>query len=73
MSITTTHITESNMKIIRLMGEGMANKEIAQEMNLSQRTIEDRVCKMMKDFDCKSRTQLVLKVVLFNIQSFTGK
>ena len=66
-------ITETNSKIIQLMGEGNTDKEIAATMKMSIRTIQDRVYKMMKKWECKNRTQLVLKVVLFNIGSFTGK
>lgn len=66
-------ITETNAKIIQLMGEGNTDKEIAGALKMSIRTVQDRVYKMMKKEGCKNRTQLVLKVVLFNIGSFAGK
>lgn len=66
-------ITETNRRIIQLMGEGNTDKEIANVLQMSIRTIQDRVYKMMKKEKCKNRTQLVLKVVLFNIGSFAGK
>lgn len=66
-------ITETNRKIIQLMGEGNTDKEIADQLKMSIRTVQDRVYKMMKTWECKNRTQLVLKVVLFNIGSFAGK
>lgn len=66
-------ITETNRQIIQLMGEGNTDKEIAGKLQMSIRTVQDRVYKMMKSEDCKNRTQLVLKVVLFNIGSFIGK
>lgn len=67
------NINETNRRIIRLMGEGNTDKEIASQLKMSIRTVQDRVYKMMKYWECKNRTQLVLKVVLFNIGSFAGK
>lgn len=64
-------ISESNMKIIRLMGDGKTDKEIADNMKMPIRTIRGRISTMLKKWDCKNRTHLVLKVVLFNIKSFT--
>lgn len=55
------------------MGEGNTDKEIAGQLKMSIRTVQDRVYKMMKTWECKNRTQLVLKVVMFNIGSFAGK
>jgi DNA-binding NarL/FixJ family response regulator len=61
------------MKIIRMMGDGETDKEIAGAMKMPIRTIRYRIHSMLKKWGCKNRTQLVLKVVLFNIGSFTGK
>jgi DNA-binding NarL/FixJ family response regulator len=66
-------ITETNKQIIQLMGEGNTDKEIADQLKLPVRTIQKRVSTMLKKNACRTRTQLVLKVVLFNIGSFTGK
>lgn len=66
-------ITETNRKIIQLMGEGNTDKEIAEVLKMPTRTIQSRVYSMLKKWECRNRTQLVLKVVLFNIASFTGK
>lgn len=66
-------ITETNRKIIQLMGEGNTDKEIADKMKMPVRTVQDRIYKMLKKWTCRNRTQLVLKVVLFNIASFTDK
>jgi DNA-binding NarL/FixJ family response regulator len=66
-------ITETNKKIIQLMGEGNTDKEIAQTLKMPSRTVQSRIYKMLKKWECRNRTQLVLKVVLFNIGSFTGK
>jgi DNA-binding NarL/FixJ family response regulator len=67
------NITETNRKIIELMGDGNTDKEIADNLKMPVRTIQSRIYRMLKSWDCRNRTQLVLKVVLFNIGSFTGK
>jgi DNA-binding NarL/FixJ family response regulator len=67
------NITETNKKIIQLMGEGNTDKEIAEVIKMPIRTVQSRVYGMLKKYDCRNRTQLVLKVVLFNIGSFTAK
>lgn len=66
-------ITETNAKIIQLMGEGNTDKEIASELKIPVRTVQKKVSTMLKKHECRTRTQLVLKVVLFNIGSFAGK
>jgi DNA-binding NarL/FixJ family response regulator len=66
-------IKDQNMQIIRLMGDGETDKEIADKMSMPIRTIRARISSMLKKWDCKNRTQLVLKVVLFNIDSFADK
>lgn len=67
------NITETNRKIIQLMGDGNTDKEIAALLNMPVKTVQKKVSTMLKKHDCRNRTQLVLKVVLFNIGSFGGK
>lgn len=67
------NITETNKEIIRLMGEGNTDKEIAEVLKMPVRTVQGRVYKMLEKWKCRNRTQLVLKVVLFNIGQFTAK
>jgi len=66
-------ITETNKKIIQLMGEGNTDKEIADILQMPARTVQSRIYRMLKVWGCRNRTQLVLKVVLFNVGQFTGK
>jgi len=66
-------ITETNRTIIQLMGEGNTDKEIAERLKMPVRTVQSRISAMLKKWDSRNRTQLVLKVVLFNIGSFAGK
>jgi DNA-binding NarL/FixJ family response regulator len=66
-------INDQNMLIIRLMGDGKTDKEISDQMKMNLDTVKMRVRNMLKKWDCKNRTQLVLKVVMFNIESFASK
>jgi two-component system, NarL family, response regulator DevR len=55
------------------ISDGLTNKEIADRMNMPVRTIEDRVARLLKKFGCKNRTQLSLKVVMFNLGNVLSK
>lgn len=46
-------------KIIQLIAEGKTAKEIGEQLNLSKRTIEDRLDKLRFKHDCKKTIQLV--------------
>lgn len=63
-------IDQSNKKIIALLGGGMTDKEIGVELNMKPRTVEKRIGSMMKKYGCRTRTQLVLKMVQFNLAGF---
>lgn len=46
-------------KIIQLIADGKTAKEIGAQLNLSRRTIEDRLEKLRFKYDCKKTIQLV--------------
>lgn len=46
-------------KIIQLIADGKTAKEIGVQLNLSRRTIEDRLEKLRFKYDCKKTIQLV--------------
>jgi DNA-binding NarL/FixJ family response regulator len=51
-------LTTTEEKVIRLVAQGMANKEIAERLSVSQRTIESHVSKMLSKTTLKNRTEL---------------
>jgi DNA-binding NarL/FixJ family response regulator len=51
-------LTPTEEKVIRLVAQGMANKEIAEKLCVSQRTIESHVSKMLNKTNFKNRTEL---------------
>ena len=56
---TPMNITESNSKIIELLAKGKTVKEIAADLDLSPRTVQERIDHMRKDHNCRNVTHLV--------------
>jgi DNA-binding NarL/FixJ family response regulator len=51
-------LTPTELKVIQLVAQGMANREIADKFNVSQRTIESHVSNMLNKTGLKNRTEL---------------
>jgi DNA-binding NarL/FixJ family response regulator len=66
-------ISESSKRILMHISEGLTNKEIAVKLEMNKRTVEDRIARLLKKFECKNRTQLSLKIVLYNIGGVLSK
>jgi two-component system nitrate/nitrite response regulator NarL len=66
-------ISESSKQILMHISEGLTNKEIADKLEMNKRTVEDRIARLLKKFECKNRTQLSLKIVLYNIGGVLSK
>jgi FixJ family two-component response regulator len=56
-------LTPGEREVLNLILEGKMNKEIATELRLSTRTVEDRRAKMMKKMGAKSLAELVQLVM----------
>lgn len=54
-------LTRRQMEITRLLAEGLTNKEIAQKLFLSPRTIDMHVGNILERLDCRSRTEAARK------------
>jgi len=52
-------IQESNIEILKHFSNGMQAKEIAPLVYLSERTVEGRIYKMRKIFNCRGLTHLI--------------
>jgi RNA polymerase sigma factor (sigma-70 family) len=57
-------LTPGERKVLDLILEGKMNKEIAAELGLSTRTIEDRRAKLMKKMDAQCVAELVQLVMM---------
>jgi len=51
-------LTPTEMKVVKFVARGMANREIATELNVSQRTIESHVSNMLGKTGLNNRTEL---------------
>jgi DNA-binding NarL/FixJ family response regulator len=51
-------LTPTELKVVQLLAQGMANKDIADKLNVSQRTIESHVSNMLNKTNLKNRTEL---------------
>lgn len=54
-------LTQRQLEIARLMADGLTNKEIAQKLFLSPRTVDMHVSHILARLDCRSRTEAVRK------------
>lgn len=55
---TDVELTPTEMKVVHFVARGMANREIAVELNVSQRTIESHVSNMLGKTGLHNRTEL---------------
>lgn len=51
-------LTPTELKVVQFVARGMANREIAEQMNVSQRTIESHVSNMLGKTGLHNRTEL---------------
>lgn len=56
-------ITDSEWKVIRLISEGMSNKEIASKLFLSEGSVRNYLSSILKKLDLRDRTQLAIWAV----------
>lgn len=54
----TVELTPTEVKVVQLVSRGMSNREIAEVMNVSQRTIESHVSNMLAKTSLHNRTEL---------------
>jgi DNA-binding NarL/FixJ family response regulator len=54
-----SHLTEREMEVVTLVTRGLSNKEIAQELFLSEGTVKAHVSRVMSKLGVDRRTDLV--------------
>ncbi len=59
----TADISKSEWQIIRTVGRGMSNKEIAQELCLSEGTVRNSISNILFKLELRDRTQLAIWAV----------
>ena len=68
-STPTTTLLEQELNILRLVAQGLSNSEIGQELNLSEKTIRNRLTIIFGKLHVNNRTQAALYAVQ---QGLTG-
>jgi DNA-binding NarL/FixJ family response regulator len=51
-------LTRREQEVAAMVAQGMSNRQIAQELFLSERTIENHVSKILRKLDLASRTEI---------------
>ncbi len=59
-SKTATRLTEREMEVLRLVGRGLQNKEIARQLTLSVRTVEGHLRRIFNQLGVRSRTEAAI-------------
>ncbi|TVX93493.1 response regulator [Paenibacillus agilis] len=60
-------ITPRELTILRLIGEGRSNKEIAEQLALSIGTVKNHVSQIMEKLELRDRTQLAIYAIRHNV------
>lgn len=60
---TTEHLSDREMDVIRLAAKGMSNKDIADELHLSRRTVEGNLRTIFNKLGVGSRTEAVIEAM----------
>jgi len=54
------HLTERELQVLQMISEGLANKEIAWKLHISEKTVKTHVSTILDKFGLQSRTQAAL-------------
>ena len=62
-------LTERETDVLRLMAQGLANKEIARELKIGEGTVKTHVSNVLAKLGVQSRTQAALHAVRIGLVS----
>lgn len=62
-------LTKREIEVLKLITEGMLNKEIAHKLNISEKTVKNHVSNIFKKIDVSDRTQAAVFAIKNNIVS----
>ena len=66
-------LTERETDVLRLLALGRANKEIALELNIGEKTVKTHVSSILRKLGVPSRTQAALYAVRIGLVSIAGE
>lgn len=61
-----SHLLDLSMRegeVVRYIVAGLANKEIASKLSLSEKTVKNHVSRIFSKFDCTARTQVAVQAI----------
>jgi len=62
-AISSTHLSDRELDVIKLAAKGMSNKEIADTLHLSRRTVEGNMRAIFNKLGVSSRTEAVIQAL----------
>ncbi|MBI3967514.1 MAG: response regulator transcription factor [Chloroflexi bacterium] len=65
-------LTERETEVLRLLAQGRANKEIARELHIGERTVKTHVSNVLMKLGVQSRTQAALYAARIGLVSMAG-
>ncbi|MFJ4051426.1 response regulator transcription factor [Pseudomonas hunanensis] len=66
------NITERELDVIQFLSKGLTNKEIAQQLGISQHTVRDHLSSVFKKLNISSRIELALLINASNVSAHSA-
>ena len=63
-------LTERELHVLRLLGRGLSNKEIAEELVITEGTVKNHVSNIIGKLELRDRTQAAIFAVRYGITTF---
>jgi NarL family two-component system response regulator LiaR len=58
-------LTDREREVVCLIGQGLSNREIAQQLDISHRTVKTHVSNILSKLNLKDRTQVAIYAIQF--------
>lgn len=65
----TNNLTSREIEVLKLIAEGMINKEIAKNLYISEKTVKNHISNIFKKLDVNDRTQAAIYAFKHNIKA----
>ena len=65
--VTETILTRRELDVLKLIAQGLYNKEIADELSISEKTVKNHVSRLFKKINVSDRTQAAVYAIKNNI------
>lgn len=63
MKTVTRELDDTDVKILELIAKGKTSKQIGYELNLTTKTVANKITVMMVYYGCASRTELCIRLL----------